>query len=127
VIFGIGTDIVEVARMRSNINRYGDKFAQKILTDAEHLEYVRNSRPAHFLAKRFAAKEAVAKAFGLGFRDGLSLRHIEVHSQSGGKPCLQYSGKAEELCRQYNINHSHLSIADEQNYAIAFVTLVTAS
>jgi holo-[acyl-carrier protein] synthase len=124
VIFGIGTDIVRVDRMRANLERYGDRFARRILTDDEFREFSATSRPAHFLAKRFAAKEAAAKALGTGFRDGLSLCHIGVAHNGKGRPFLVYSGRAEELVREMGVGEGHLSIADEQDYAIAFVTLL---
>jgi holo-[acyl-carrier protein] synthase len=71
MIYGIGTDIVRVARMQSNIERYGDKFVERILTDAEQEDYAKEARKAHFLAKRFAAKEAAAKAMGTGLATAL--------------------------------------------------------
>lgn len=124
MIFGIGTDIVRVDRMRVSIERYGDKFARRILTASEFAEFRASPRRAHFLAKRFAAKEAVAKALGTGFRDGLNLRDIGVTHDVHGKPQLIYSGKAEELRRTLNIGEGHLSIADEHDYAVAFVALL---
>lgn len=127
LIFGIGTDIVRVDRMRANIERYGDKFAHRILTATEFAEFSASPRPAHFLAKRFAAKEAVAKAMGTGFRDGLSLRDIGVTHDAYGKPQLIYYGKAEDLRRTLNIGEGHLSIADECDYAVAFVALLRAT
>ena len=124
MIFGIGADIVRVDRMRVNIERYGDKFARRILSATEFREFSVSRHPAHFLAKRFAAKEAVAKALGTGFRDGLSLRDISVTHDAYGKPQLAYHGKAEDLRRALNIGEGHLSIADERDYAVACVTLL---
>lgn len=124
MIFGIGTDIVRVDRMRVNIERYGDKFARRILSATEFAEFCVSPHPTHFLAKRFAAKEAAAKALGTGFRDGLCLRDISVIHDVYGKPQLLYHGKAEDLRRTLNVGEGHLSIADERDYAIAFVTLM---
>lgn len=124
MIIGIGTDIVCVSRIERNLEKYGDKFAERILTANELVEFRLNKRPAGFLAKRFAAKEATAKAMGCGFRDGLLLSHIGVGHDDLGKPLLEYSGKAVDLCETLNIGKSHLSISDEDKYAIAFVTLV---
>lgn len=124
MIFGIGTDIVRVDRMHANIERHGDKFARRILTPAEFQEFCASPKPAHFLAKRFAAKEAAAKAMGTGFRNGLSLSDIGVIHDHNGKPQLAYYGKAEELWRDLGIGVGHLSIADEQDYAVAFVLLL---
>ncbi len=123
MIFGIGTDIVRVSRMRRNIERYGDRFAQRILTAAEMEDYLKDSRKAHFLAKRFAAKEAAAKAIGTGFSGGLTYRDIGVSHDGAGKPGLEFSGTAAEFVRSRGINSAHVSLADEDDHAVAFVTL----
>ncbi|MDH5614375.1 MAG: holo-ACP synthase [Gammaproteobacteria bacterium] len=123
MIFGIGTDIVSVERMRENFEKHGDKFARRILTTPEMEDFSQSKRPEHFLAKRFAAKEAAAKALGTGFSDGLSLGHIGVNHDDKGKPLLEFSGKARELIELFGISVSHISIADEQDHAVAFVTL----
>ena len=125
MIFGIGTDIVAISRLEQGLERHGDKFAQRILADSE-LDGFRNAaRPASYLAKRFAAKEAMAKAMGTGFRDGLSLRHIAVGHDPKGRPLIEVSDRAEELCRELGIGTRHLSISDEHEYAVAFVTLLS--
>jgi holo-[acyl-carrier protein] synthase len=123
VIFGIGTDIVRVARMQQNIERYGEKFAERILTASELEDYRRETRKAHFLAKRFAAKEAAAKAMGTGFRDGLMLHHIGVTHDAAGKPQLAFTDQAAEFIRANAIVSVHVSLADEEDHAVAFVTL----
>ena len=123
MIHGIGTDIVRVARMRRGLERFGPRFAARILTDAELAEFARHPRPAHFLAKRFAAKEAVAKAMGTGFRDGLRLRDIGVTNDRNGKPLLQFSGHAKAYMDAHGITEAHVSLADEEEYAVAFVAL----
>ena len=125
MIFGIGTDIVRVTRMQKNIERYGEKFAQRILTSAELAEYRKEARQAHFLAKRFAAKEAAAKAMGTGFRDGLMLHHIGVTHDSVGKPQLAFTDQAAEFVQANHITSVHVSLADEEDHAVAFVTLAT--
>lgn len=124
MICGIGTDIVRVARMAADLERYGERFARRILTPSELEEFRSCNRPSHFLAKRFAAKEAVVKALGTGFRNGLSLQQIGVAHDHYGRPLLKYTGATADLCRSRSISHSHLSLADEEDYAIAFVTLV---
>ncbi len=127
MIYGIGTDIVRVARMRESLDRHGEKFARRILTPSEFEEFQCDPRPAHFLAKRFAAKEATAKALGTGFASGLSPRQIGVTHDANGKPLLEYLERAAELCLSLGISASHVSIADEEDHAVAFVTLLTAS
>ncbi|HID49042.1 MAG TPA: holo-ACP synthase, partial [Chromatiales bacterium] len=99
-------------------------FAARILTEQELAEYRQAVHPAHFLAKRFAAKEATAKAMGTGFRNGLSLRNIAVGHDEHGKPLLILTGEAQALACRHGIRESHLSLADENEYAVAFVTLV---
>jgi holo-[acyl-carrier protein] synthase len=126
VIFGIGTDIVRVARMQADIARYGEKFAERILTAKELDEFRHSPQPANFLARRFAAKEAAAKAMGTGFRDGLHLRDIGVGHDTHGKPLLEFSGRAIEFVREKGITTVHVSLADEEDNAVAFVTLETA-
>ncbi len=126
MIFGIGTDIVRVARMQRDIDRFGDKFAERILTDAELDEYRQVQQRAHFLAKRFAAKEAAAKALGTGFSQGVQLRQIAVTHDAHGKPLLEFSGTALRLIEAHGIRVIHISLADEQDHAVAFVTLESA-
>lgn len=123
MIFGIGTDIVHIERMRKNLEKYGDKFAQRILTDAELDEFTEKNDKAAFLAKRFAAKEATAKAMGTGFSQGLSLHHIGVGHDAAGKPVLDFLDVAEIFMSDNKIKQAHLSLADERDYAVAFVTL----
>lgn len=123
MIYGIGTDIVQVSRMEENLAKHGERFAERILAESELHRYQDQARPAQFLAKRFAAKEATAKAFGTGFRDGLSLRHIVVVNDENGRPMLEFSDMAEELARKFQIKQSHISLSDEPNYAVAFVIL----
>jgi holo-[acyl-carrier protein] synthase len=123
MIVGIGTDIVAVARLREMLDRYGERFASRILTEAEMAAFRGAAVPAAFLAKRFAAKEAAAKAFGTGFRDGLSLRHIGVENNAHGRPALHFSGCAAEISVRLGVTAAHLSLADEKEYAVAFVVL----
>jgi holo-[acyl-carrier protein] synthase len=123
MIFGIGTDIVEIQRMQELLAKHGDKAAQKILSDDEFTEFQQAVNPSAFLAKRFAAKEATAKAFGTGFRDGLNLRHIAVKNNALGRPELNFSQRGRELLTELNIGAYFLSLSDEQHYAIAYVIM----
>lgn len=122
-IFGIGTDIVAVERMEDGLERFGERFANRLLSEAELSEYRETAFPARFLAKRFAAKEAAAKALGTGFRDGITLSQIEVGHDALGKPVLCWHGVAGEFVAQHGINAAHVSISDEKHLAVAFVTL----
>ncbi len=125
MIHGVGVDIVQIERMDANVERFGDRFAERILTATEMVEYRSQAevRRGRFLAKRFAAKEAAAKALGTGFRDGLGLHDIGVGHDAMGRPLLEYSGRARELCADAGIRASHLSLSDEIRYAVACVTL----
>jgi holo-[acyl-carrier protein] synthase len=125
MIFGIGTDIVRVERMEKNIRRFGERFARRILSDEEYQDFQKAGQPAHFLAKRFAAKEATVKAMGTGFANGITLKQISVDHNAAGKPELVMSGDAGEFLKSNGITHLHISIADEQDHAVAFVTLST--
>jgi holo-[acyl-carrier protein] synthase len=124
VIFGIGTDIVSVSRIQSALERHGDRFAERILAETELQEYRQSGKPAHFLAKRFAAKEAAAKAFGTGFRDGLTMGDFIVGHDEMGKPILEYAGKALAYRKENGIGEGYISISDEKEHAVAFVTLL---
>lgn len=124
MIHGIGTDIVQISRMTAALERHGEAFARRILAPDEWPAYQASGNPAALLAKRFAAKEAAAKAFGTGFKDGLTLHDIAVSHDPHGRPQLAFHGRAAELCRQHQISRALLSLADEKEYAIAFVTLI---
>jgi len=124
MISGIGTDIVYIPRMTSLLAKHGDKIAKRILSDDEFTSFEVAANQAAFLAKRFAAKEAASKAIGTGFRDGLSLRHISVKNNSLGRPELSFEQRAKLMLDELNIGKTFLSLSDEQDYAIAFVTLM---
>jgi holo-[acyl-carrier protein] synthase len=126
VIFGIGTDIVRVGRMREDLERFGERFAERILAASELKEFHQNANKANFLARRFAAKEAAAKAMGTGFSQGIHPRDIEVTHDVQGKPLLEFHGQAGAFVREKRIAIAHISLADEQDNAVAFVTLETA-
>jgi len=124
MIFGIGTDLVHIPRIQTLLDKHGDKIAARILSDSEFDSFQQVKNQAGFLAKRFAAKEATAKALGTGFRDGLSLRHIEISNDNNGKPELHFIQRGLELVTALNIGRSMISLSDEKEYAIAFVTLM---
>lgn len=123
MIIGIGTDIVRVSRMQRDLDRFGEKFARRILTDHELVEFRQDVRKAHFLARRFAAKEAAAKALGTGFAHGIHLHDIGVAHDANGKPELVLTGGALKFSQAKGAMHAHISIADEEDHAVAFVTL----
>lgn len=124
MIYGIGTDIVSIQRIAKALERHGKRFADRILASGEAPAFAKSTQPVHFLAKRFAAKEAAAKAFGTGFRDGLVMTDIAVTHDDRGKPMLAFSGRAQRLCEELGIGEHFISISDEKEHAIAFVTLM---
>ena len=123
MIYGIGTDIVAVARMEGLLARYGEHFARRILGPSEWEEYTASLMPGRFLAKRFAAKEALAKAVGTGLRHPVRLTHIAVGHDALGKPILQFSSELEQFLTDRGIGPRHLSISDEKEVVSAFVVL----
>lgn len=125
MIFGIGTDIVDYARIETMWARYGMRFATRVLSERESLDYQASSNAARFLAKRFAAKEAFAKAVGTGLRDPVSLRRISISHDGLGKPVLQFDDVLHDHLAQLGISGHHLSISDERTTIVAFVVLET--
>ena len=123
MIIGIGTDLVHIPRMQALLDKHGDKIAQRILSDDEFISFQKTVQPAAFLAKRFAAKEATAKALGTGFRDGLSLRHIAVRNNQFGKPELVFFEQGIIRMAQCGATNSLLSLSDEHEYAVAYVVI----
>jgi holo-[acyl-carrier protein] synthase len=123
MIFGIGTDIVTVARIEAATTRHGAAFAERILTDQELAEYATQAHPARFLSKRFAAKEALAKATGYGLRYPVSLHRITVSHDELGKPIFLFDTELSAHLQQLGITRHHLSISDERDTAVAFVIL----
>jgi holo-[acyl-carrier protein] synthase len=123
VIHGIGSDIVEYARIESMWTRHGLRFARRILSERELPECRTHPNPARLVAKRFAAKEAFAKAVGSGLRDPVSLRRISITHDGLGKPVLQFDEVLRTHLAQLGITGHHLSISDERNMIVAFVVL----
>jgi holo-[acyl-carrier protein] synthase len=113
MIFGVGVDLVQVARIGASLERYGERFARRILAEEELPDFRSAARRSHFLAKRFAAKEACAKALGTGMRHGVSFRDIRVAHDAAGRPSLALTGKARALADARRIAASHLSLTDE--------------
>jgi holo-[acyl-carrier protein] synthase len=122
VIYGIGTDICAVARMARLLERYGERPAGRILSTAERTDFGRAHAPARFLAKRFAAKEAFSKAIGTGIRHPVTLRAVGVGHDSYGKPILEFAPALAALMAERRLR-AHVSISDEQDFALAFVVI----
>lgn len=125
MISGIGIDIVQVDRVAAVHARYGHKFARRVLAPDELQRFESYAQPVRFLAMRFAAKEAVSKALGTGFRRGVSLRLIEVTHNAAGKPSLRLHGAVAELAAHQGVTATHVSLTDERDYAAAVVVFET--
>lgn len=125
MIFGIGTDVVEVARIEAMWARYGERFAKRILAEFELPALAIHPAPARMLAKRFAAKEAFAKAVGSGMRHPVTFQRVGVTHDGLGKPILQFDGELRLYLAQLGIASHHLSISDERDMVVAFVVLET--
>lgn len=125
MIYGIGIDIVEVVRVQRAYDRWGQRFADKILGPMELKHFSKTKTPVRFLAMRFAAKEATSKALGTGFKQGVSPRQIEVKHNRAGKPSLVFSEYISRLMARNKITASFVTMADERDYVIAYATLET--
>lgn len=123
MIYGVGTDIVEVARIEAALTEFGEAFAKRILAESELAAYEASHIKARFLAKRFAAKEAFSKALGTGIRGAVTFQSIRVTHDAMGKPMLAFNKEVEVLLAEKQIRAAHVSISDEKNLAVAFVVL----
>lgn len=122
MIYGIGTDIVAIARLQSMWDRHGEKASQRLLAAQEMADFIKASDKGRFLAKRFAAKEAFSKALGTGIRPPAVLSAIAVGHDDLGKPSLTFCGQLAEMIESRSLT-AHLSLSDEADYAIAYVIL----
>ncbi|CBA32918.1 holo-ACP synthase [Cronobacter turicensis] len=122
-ILGLGTDIVEIDRIEAVISRSGDRLAKRVLSANEWAQYQEHQQPVRFLAKRFAVKEAAAKAFGTGIRNGLAFNQFEVFNDELGKPKLRLWDEAERLAARMGVTSVHVTLADERHYACATVII----
>jgi holo-[acyl-carrier protein] synthase len=123
MIFGIGTDIVAVARISEALDAHGERFAARILVAMEQAEMQRDAHPARFLAKRFAVKEAFAKAFGTGIGAQVGWHDVQVEHDPHGRPLLGLSQALRERMDSAAVEGAHVSISDEADYVVAFVVL----
>jgi holo-[acyl-carrier protein] synthase len=123
MIYGIGTDLVEVARIQDSLDRFGDHFALRVLSEREMQEFHLSNTKARFLAKRFAAKEAFAKALGTGIRKPATFENIGIGHDDLGKPVFDLAPELQACLEIKSIQFAHLSISDEKAFATAFVVL----
>jgi holo-[acyl-carrier protein] synthase len=123
MIYGVGTDVVEIGRIEKALARFGERFAQRILCEPELKRFNNHRLPAAYLAKRFAAKEAFTKALGTGICAPANWHGVWVRNLASGKPVLEFSESLAKLLEQRKIIHTHLSLTDERGVAMATVIL----
>jgi len=126
MIHGIGTDLLDAARIRDGLARFGEHYADRLLAPAEHAAYYASRDPARFLAKCFAAKEAFAKAAGTGLRPPVTLRNIAVLRDAQGKPHIECAPELAGWLAARGIGAHHVSLSDEGDFVLAFVILEAA-
>ncbi len=126
MIFGVGTDIVEMSRVEGTWKRFGQHFAERILMDEEMALFRRTNNPARFLAMRFAGKEATVKAMGTGFAHGVWLRDVGITSNEWGRPLIIWSERGQKVCDELGIGAGHVSLTDDAGLVMAFAVVETA-
>ena len=125
MILGIGTDIIDIRRIEKTILKYGDRFKKKCFLKTEIQKSENRRNIIHSYAKKFAAKEACAKALGTGLAKGVYWKDIEVSNNNLGKPILTLHNKAAKILNQISSNNTRIevSLSDEKNYAISNVII----
>jgi holo-[acyl-carrier protein] synthase len=124
MIFGIGVDLVKIPRIAAALERFGDRFKNRIYTAQEISSCEARGHPAHAYALRFAAKEAFSKALGVGLRQqGIRWQEVEVVSAPSGRPELRVQGHAAQLCNEHGLRGMFLSLTDEGEFGVAVVIL----
>jgi len=123
VIYGVGSDLIEIPRVERALARFGERFAQRILCEPELRRFRGHAKPAAYLAKRFAAKEAFTKALGTGIHAPANWHGVWVINLKSGKPQLEFSAALARLLRDRGIRRSHLTLTDERGLAAATVIL----
>jgi holo-[acyl-carrier protein] synthase len=123
MIYGVGTDVVEIERIEKALGKWGEHFALRILCESELQRFREHRKPAAYLAKRFAAKEAFTKALGTGIRAPANWHGVWVRNLPSGKPVLEFSAPLQKLLAKRGVTSSHLSLSDERGVAFATVIL----
>jgi holo-[acyl-carrier protein] synthase len=122
-VLGIGVDLVECARIEHSLERFGERFLRRVFTDGE-IAYSNSMKfPARHLAARFAAKEAVSKAFGTGIGKAMGWRDIDVQKKESGEPFLVLTGGAQELAKKSGVGSALITLSHTDHHAMACVVL----
>ncbi|HEX5162671.1 MAG TPA: holo-ACP synthase [Steroidobacteraceae bacterium] len=126
MIFGIGVDVLEAARVKKVYDRFGEHFLDRLLLPAERAQLAKTRRTERFLAMRFAAKEAIVKAMGTGFAHGMWIRDVGVVQNAWGRPEVVYSERGEKMRRKLGIGGGHITLTDEAGLIVAVAVLEAA-
>jgi holo-[acyl-carrier protein] synthase len=127
MIFGIGVDVLEAARVKNTLERFGARFTEHLLMPAEHAQLAKTRRPERFVAMRFAAKEAIVKAMGTGFAHGIWIRDVGVVQNQWGKPEVVYSERGDKVRQALGIGEGHVTLTDEAGLIVAVAVLMRAA
>lgn len=127
MIFGIGTDVVQLSRVDSTWQRFGMHFVNRLLLDEERTLFEQSKRPVRFLAMRFAAKEAVVKAMGTGFANGMWVRDVGTVPNRLGQPQVIYSERGRAMCDRLGVGEGHLTLTDEAGLVVAVAVLMRSN
>lgn len=127
MVFGVGTDIVQVSRIERVWQRFGERFAERLLLDEERELFAVSKRPVRFLSMRFAIKEAVVKAMGTGFAHGMWVRDVGMVPNDWGRPQIIYSARGRRMCERLGIGGGHVSVTDEGGLVLAIAVLMNTN
>ena len=123
MVVGTGTDLIEIGRIAHSIERYGQRFLERVFTASEIAYCGRKRNAAESFAARFAAKEAGAKALGTGIQHGVAWRDLEVRRSQGERPTLHLSGRARQIADRLHVEHIALSLTHTETLAMAIVQM----
>ena len=123
MIYGVGTDVVELSRVKATYERFGERFVQRLLMDEEFELFHRSKWPVRFLAMRFAGKEATVKAMGTGFAHGVWIRDVGIINDDWGRPLPIWSERGRRVCDRLGIASGHVSLTDDAGLIIAFAVV----
>jgi holo-[acyl-carrier protein] synthase len=126
VIFGVGTDLVELVRIQQTYERFGERFVERLLMPEERERFEASRQPVRFLAMRFAGKEAAVKAMGTGFRHGMWIRDVGILNNDWGRPYLIFSERGRAVCERLGIGEGHVSLTDDGGLVVAFAVVMRA-
>lgn len=126
MIFGIGTDILQLERVTATYARFGQHFVERLLMPEELTGFGQTKQSVRFLAMRFAAKEAIVKAMGTGFAHGMWIRDAGVVHDRWGRPEIIFSDRGRRLCAELGIGCGHITLSDEAGLVVAMAVLMKA-